>query len=591
MNVKFRKYLAMGLAGITAAACVLTGCGSGGSSSSDDADHFDVLTVGSVSSVFLDDYGDNPAVQRWLGMDWDVDGESKQITIDFTTPPDGTETDYMNTIMATGEYPDMIPLSYASDNAATLYDQGIILDITDYVEQYMPNYMAWLDEHPTYKSQVTIDVDGERRMVGIYCLADQAEDAWGGYVYRRDWIVKYGTNPETGEPFEGGYDDDGNWSDNVVFPCGETDPYYISDWEWMFEIFQTAIDTEGITEGYAVQLPYQGYVGTGDLATGFGANIGYAGYGFDEEGVVHEYVTSDNARAYLQCMNNWYEKGWVNQDFEENTSDTMWFSVDAAHTYTGQVGLWYGLVSQLDGNMATGEDDYTQGIFVSAAAQPINDVYGDASCQGIEPTQFYETSLISAPFALTNKAEDKDIAALLTAFDYLYGREGGLLRYYGFTDKQVAEYGDDEILSLYKEYDIDGTIYDNGDDTYVRNQKVNDVDGLQVALNMVRLPGTSIFVGVDQGYTETYGHSIEQMNMYDASASLGTLTDQLSADDSTKKSSVDTQLTTYLPQIYGDFITGRTDIDDDSAWADYVQTCKDYGIDEIVDILNAAAGN
>ena len=75
-------------------------------------------------------------------------------------------------------------------------------------------------------------------------------------MYRRDWLVNYGTNPQTGEAFSGEWKD-GEWTDNVVFPSGGTDPVYISDWEWMFDIFETALQMQGMTDGYVMQLPSQ----------------------------------------------------------------------------------------------------------------------------------------------------------------------------------------------------------------------------------------------------------------------------------------------------------------------------------------------
>lgn len=68
-------------------------------------------------------------------------------------------------------------------------------------------------------------------------------------MYRRDWIVKYGKHPQTGQAFTGGYTDPNDvdsWTDDVVFPSGGTDPVYISDWEWMFGSFTEAMAASGL---------------------------------------------------------------------------------------------------------------------------------------------------------------------------------------------------------------------------------------------------------------------------------------------------------------------------------------------------------
>ena len=56
----------------------------------------------------------------------------------------------------------------------------------------------------------------------------------------------------------------------MVFPSGGDEPIYISDWEWMFDIFAKAMDDLGITDGYCYAPYYLGYLETGDLSSGFG---------------------------------------------------------------------------------------------------------------------------------------------------------------------------------------------------------------------------------------------------------------------------------------------------------------------------------
>ena len=106
--------------------------------------------------------------------------------------------------------------------------EHMILDITDYVMQYMPNYRAYFERHPEYAGRETMLVNGERRYLCLYQLDEVTPEAWGGMVYRRDWIVKYGKDAD-GNSFSGEWGEDGNWTDNVVFPSGEVFPKYVSD--------------------------------------------------------------------------------------------------------------------------------------------------------------------------------------------------------------------------------------------------------------------------------------------------------------------------------------------------------------------------
>ena len=602
MKEIFKKSLALGLVGAMGAATILSGCGSsGGSASGDDATSFTMLTLNSVDSVYYLDFDDNPMAQWWLAHEWDADGdgEGTKITIDFNMPPAGGESDYVNTIMATGEYPDVMGTSFGSMSISELYDQGIIIDLTDLVPEYMPNLQKYFDEHPTLYAQITTPVDGEMKLLTLPDAKDTAADAWGSYCYRRDWIAKYGTNPETGEAFtyEWTTDEDGNriMTDDIVFPSGETDPYYISDWEWMFDIFAKAIEAEGISEGYCVQLTSGGYSGTGDMDGGFGGTMGYVWY-IDDDGIVQCGMNNDSARAYVECVTNWYANGWVNKDFEENVGE-LWFSCDSDHVYTGQVGLWYGLVSQYGNTMESDSAEYTKDIYVAAAPQPINDIYGTDACKNHEPMCFYEQSLIGNGMVITNKTDGKDLASLLTALDFLYSDEVGVSREKGMTDTQIAEAREMGIdLSLYDDNGLgDGsfttTTDEDGNTVYVMNPQLDNVDdSLRVAISLVRIAAYSKYTGVDYGYTAEKQHNMELANMYDAYAAIGMLPDKLTVDQQSEKSLISTNITTYASQAIPDFITGRTALNDET-WQEYVDTVDSYGAQDVAEWLNEVAGN
>ena len=413
-----------------------TGTESGSDSSSvpdtsgKDTD-FSMLALTAITLDQYDDYDEYPAIEYWEDMEWDARGDGNAVKLDWDiwAPTAGSENDYVNTLIATGDYPDVLNLQFASESAGQLYEDGWTLDLTDYVNAYMPNYKAWLAEHPEIIA--TNEVDGEQKYIQIYSGNKDLADPWGGYMYRRDWIVNYGTNPETGEAFHGEWveNEDGtkDWVDDVVFPSGNTDPIYISDWEWMMNIFKGYVDglaANGV-DGYCMQLPYPGAMLTGDLLTGFGG-IGGGMY-LDADGNIAFGATSEGMRAYTECMTNWYKNGWIDPSFAERAGD-MFFMIDATTVYTGSCGLWYGLASQLlDGLAGDGSNPLTANAVVYACASPINDEYGDASVQNIKPTTYYSGGYLGTSWVVTDKAEDKDIASLLTAIDYFYSDEGSLL--------------------------------------------------------------------------------------------------------------------------------------------------------------------
>ncbi len=545
-----------------------------------EATTFTYLIATAENSFYYDDYDDNPIMKYWLSKDWDVDGARKKIAIDFDTLPTGTESDTMNTLMGTGEYRDVITMAYSSSSAVELYEEGVALDLTEYVKKYMPNYQKWEKNlENIYGNRLQNYVDGEYRYLELYTLADKPTEPYCGYCYRRDWIVKYGKNPETGEAFTGGYTDDScrTWEDDVVFPSGNTDPIYLSDWEWMLEIFTTALAEEGITDGYAMQIPGSGVIPMGDFVGGFGEgnNMYYL-----EDGKCYCGLTTEQTRTYLECMKAWYDKGWLQKDFDES-ADILFWTVDTERVYAGKVGAWYGMISSLGNQMAV------DGICVYGAPSPINDVYGDLETCSSEPSMYHDRSGLSAvAVCITDKAKDKDIAALCTALDWFYSDEGGLMRSRGFSREQQAEIQD----SFYQEWLPDGS-YDveerDGEEWYVINQDVMKADDLETARSGRRVIGLDVAKNVDLGYADWMNHGIDMWQYYDNTARVGSeITSQMTPDESQETSFNTTNIRTVYSIWYPDFITGRKDIESDADWQAYCDEINGNNPELYCDIVN-----
>lgn len=128
-------------------AVAMTGCGD--KKTSEGGDTFSYwITMTDGEGTYYDSYEDNPAVQ-WLNQQyWDVENHTlgdkdngTNIQFKFQAPIAGSEQDNFNTMISTGEYTDIIDLAYAGSKDA-LVEDGVLMDITEYVEKYMPDYVA-----------------------------------------------------------------------------------------------------------------------------------------------------------------------------------------------------------------------------------------------------------------------------------------------------------------------------------------------------------------------------------------------------------------------------------------------------------------
>ena len=543
---------------------------------------FSIWIYVGIDSSYYASYKENPGIQYITSRTWGADdkGADIKIDLDFIVPIAGSETDNYNTLLATGDYPEIMQV-VASAPVTELYEEGIALDITYYVENYMPNYLAFLEANPHLAKTAANIVDGEKKYIQLYEYKDQPEESWCGYSYRRDWIIKYGVNPIDGSAFSGSYietNEDGSvnidsWEDNVVFPSGGSDPVYISDWEWMLEIFARAIEDQNITDGYCMSLPYQGYHNTGDLVNAFGGGTTWNKTPEDE---IQFGYTTDNFRVYLQCMNTWYANNWIDTAFPEHSSD-LFFSVDEATVRQGKVGLWYGMVPLIEGRLDDGEG-LLDGIVVFNARQPINDIYGAEDQQNKEPYMMFQASMESTAYVITDKAKDKNLEAFFTMMDYLYSPEGSMIKQFGLNVEQAEQIQSD----IYTRYDItDGTFYEMDTDEGVKyafiDKVKNEGGDLTNALRPQRIPGLNVTSLEVNPRPDSYVNNIKQWTWYiDTGRLSGSFTSQVTSEEAQLISKTQNNIMEYNAKNIPDFIKGVKDPYSDSDWQNYVDAINKY---------------
>ncbi|MDR1598441.1 MAG: hypothetical protein LBS11_00955 [Oscillospiraceae bacterium] len=535
---------------------------------------------------YYEAYQQNPGVEYLMTKAWGPN--QTRLSFDFRVPIMGSEQDNFNTMLATGDYTDVMELTYYNDSVIELYEDGIILDLTPYVEQYMPNYMAWLDAHPDYKQTATNVVDGQPKFLQLYSYYEGVNDPWCGWCYRRDWIIQFGKRPD-GSSFTGGFTktlvdgtpDENSWTDDVVFPSGETYPKLISDWEWMLGIFKTAIDTLGIEDGYGMSVFYPGFIASGDLITGFNsAGTWYKGL----DGKIQYGLTGGGFRAYLQCFSTWFKNGWVDAAFTEHTGEMFW-RTDEAKVRQGKVGLWYGLEAQLLNRMDDGEG-LKKGVVVFAAPNPINDVYGSASERNVIPRTMFLASLEGQATVVTDKAKDKDLAALFTFLDWQFSREGAKLKILGLSKEQYEETRNE----LYTRLGFtEGAYYANqtpDGELYKLLPEIEADDRLANAVRPIR------FFWLDATATLTIpneGMKADQQRVWLTYSNTGTLNTsfikQLSPADTNLYSKVNTQVTEFANKHVPDFIMGGKDPFSDKDWDAWVKAVNKYKPDQVTQAL------
>lgn len=386
-----------------------------------------LLDKGESTEYYLN-YEDNP-VMRYIAnyKTFEAsDGTQQRVLMSFQVPPAGKEADNLSLLVSTQSYPDVMSMTYFGGSLAELYEAGNILDLGPYIDQYMPNYKAWLEANPQVIATTPVgDQNLHLTLTGIRANLS-AYDLFAGWCYRRDWIVRYGVqpdmlfdpmadseprpNPKAGQAFSGHYtlDKDGNaiesaaleknvngdsWVDDVIFPSGNTDPIYISDWEWMFEIFERALKEQGIADGYVTSVYYPGFNQNGDLVSSFGGGSPWLWYDAEHNEVKYggSVVVTDKAKEKdLALLFHWLDYFYTEegamlynyglsaeQQAQLQDATYLRFGVDAAYTLVERDGQqmvrFHDLLKVNDGNIRTAMN----GSRVMGLSSPMLVDYGD----------------------------------------------------------------------------------------------------------------------------------------------------------------------------------------------------------------------
>ncbi|MCR5741149.1 MAG: hypothetical protein K6G38_01630 [Gammaproteobacteria bacterium] len=453
----------------------LTACGkkSGGDT------EFTYLLSKTEDKEYYSTYEENPIVQYLSSKEWN----GSKISFKFSSMIEGSETDQFNTLIATGQLYDIMDLQSSNYSVEYLYKNEYAMDLTELVDEYMPNYKKLLASNRDLQAFGYSDIDGEKKVLQLYQVFDTARPNFQGTLYRRDWIVKYGVNPSTSAKFTSGYTEEGNkdtYYDDVKFPSfydaekkawvlenvdknwDGTDPIFISDWEWMFECFAKALKDLNITDGYCYTIPYVGTNVGGDIFDGFG---GGSALWYKDGDEIKFGAASDQMESYLECMSTWYANGWLDKSFDERATD-MFYTINQSATHAGKVGCWQGKTAEIGYEMEADTFPATEGIMVFGAKQPINDKYGKESTQYHLPDCYTKYSTIAGSIFISTSAEGKDLAALLTMMDYTYGDEGGTILHQGLNKEQQEEFQSEWYIKyglpngvIYEEVDEDGNIH------------------------------------------------------------------------------------------------------------------------------------
>ena len=284
-----------------------------------------------------------------------------------------------NLMIASGNLADMIYVgaSYYAEGVDAAIDDGYFLDLTDLLDEYMPNYEKVRTSDVQYELLSTTD---SGRLGAVYELRQSKQGPWLGLWIRQDWL------------------DDLGLETPVTF-----DDYH--------EVLTAFKNEKGATA--PLILNFSGSDGEFGTMSG-GLNV-LNSWQLDETGKVNFGPYMDAWKEYVTIMHQWYTEGLIDPDFMATDERTA----DMAKVVTGASGLFAALYTMPSVYEAASEDP-------NMNLAPVNPPVMN---EGDEGHIRLRDSYTSGNTAISADSENWEVA--LRWLDYLYTEEGALLANYG----------------------------------------------------------------------------------------------------------------------------------------------------------------
>lgn len=442
------------------------------------------------------------------------------VHLEFDVPPSGEESTAYNLMISSGELPDMIcmPTLYPDGMDAAI-DDGYYLDLTPYLDTYLYNYNQVRQTDPQFMKN-TITDSGRAAVIGI--LNTEPQGPWVGMQIRQDWLDELGLEtPVT-------YDD----LENVLTQFKEKKGCYAP----------LALSS---TANFAF----------GELAAGFGVNGSY----FNKDGTVVAGYATDEWRAYLSKMHDWYVKGLIDPDFMTDSP----FFVDTELVTTEQSGVWYSMYT-----MASMYESSVPGMEVKALAGP------KLNKDDVTHIRIADTYIANGGLAISADSEYKEIA--MQWIDYLFTDEGMALANYGI-EGESFNYAEDGSIEF-------------------TDEMLNNPDGLSITQALISKTLVPSQIPSHYDWTrELIMVNEKDLLSYDIWAAPDHLDDwvmpsgmSLTSEENVEFASHNTDINTYVQEASSQFISGVLDIDGGADWDNYMKTIEDMGYKRCVELQQAA---
>ena len=258
------------------------------------------IELNAGASQMFTNYGDNPLYQQLQ--------EVTGVKLEFVHPTYGANAEGFSTMIANmEEWPDIIInfSNYYNGGTVAALDDGVIYDLTPYLEEYAPDYYALINRDA--KTHIEF-YNEEEQCLAFYTFALVDSFDANSLVVRADWCEEWGIDPASLVTYD----------DLEVY-------------------FQKVLEEKpGV-------VPFMPALSNADfrLITLWGYNLKNDFYA--EDGEIKYYAVQPSYQKWLKTMHDWYDKGYIGTDFvaQKNAVNRKQFAAGEIGCITVAIGNGY----------------------------------------------------------------------------------------------------------------------------------------------------------------------------------------------------------------------------------------------------------
>ena len=454
-----------------------------------------------------------------------IESELEKLTgikANWTTVDRGERNEKFGILISSGNLPDLIyaQTSEYPGGVSQAVEDGVFMDVTEFVDEYVPNYKALIESDPEIKKAVTSD-DG--RLLCFYQLACtdkglEAEKEFLGLCVRQDWLDDLGLDaPET-----------------------------IDDWHTMLTKFK---EEKGAVA--PLMIGPKGTLINGAFTSAFGVMPEF----YQDNGAVKFGPAEDGYKDFVETFRQWYAEGLIDQNFMTNNVERF-----PAHEYTttGMTGAFthaYSMVGHGMQSQGLVTDDKFE---LTAVANPVLNAGDTPSALPLSAGIVLDPLYVSA--------ECKDPEALGAWLNYMYSKEGAMIQ--GFGIEGVHYNLDDSGKVVYT-------------DEILNKEGYNVSDDYSLAVANFRFGLSNWYGGMLYNGEEKLNEyfAIEDIWTNQDMSKYISSKITMTSDESENYTTLYSDIQTFVDESIAQFIMGTKSMDE---WDAFVEQLHTMGIDECI---------